>query len=131
MAAGIDNPAISKIFVCPAPPLPDFPVAKKQETETLLNESQSSISQNPYAQPLRPDHKNGDDLQLVYLTRLVQACYLLDLAILNRWARFHTVANPHHCDDLDPILTTFASAVLQEGNVGQGKNCTCLAICVK
>lgn len=127
MAAGIDNPAISKIFVCPAPSLPEFPDIKKQDTEMFLNGRQSSISQNPYAQSFHPDHKNGDDLQLAYLTRLVQACYLLDLALLHHWARLHTVPSPDHCTDLDRILTTFASAVLQEG----GKSCTCLAICIK
>lgn len=133
MAAAIDNPAVSKTFVCPAPPVPvcEFAAAEKQETKLFLNGGQSSTSQAPYAQSFHKEHKSKNDLELEYFTRLVQACYLLEQALLDRWAHIRRVPSPDHCNDLDRKLTTLATAVLQEGNAGQGKNCTSLAICVK
>ncbi|KAH8703815.1 hypothetical protein BGW36DRAFT_92502 [Talaromyces proteolyticus] len=130
MAAAVDSPVISETFICPIPPMPEFPVAKEQAIEIFLSQSHSGASQNPYVQFIYEDHKSGNSLQLEYFTRLVQACYLLQLALLDRWAHSHRVPSRHNCVDLDRKLTTFASAVLQEGEAGHGKNCSTLAICV-
>ncbi|EED16785.1 conserved hypothetical protein [Talaromyces stipitatus ATCC 10500] len=129
MAAAIDNPVRCGAFTCPAPPVPPFPVTKEQRADPFLSESHTLIPGNLYLHII-DDHTAEDDLQLEYFTRLVQACYLLELALLDRWAHPLQPSSSDHCIDLDRKLTTFASAVLQEGEAGRGKNCSSLAICV-
>lgn len=117
--------------MCPTPPLPGLAAIDQKQAKSFIRTDCSSACLDPLSQSIYQGFESGDKLQLSYISRLVHASHLLELAILNRWANLHKMPSHYHCEDLDRKLTAFSSTVLRDGETGHGKNCSSLAICVK